>query len=94
MAIAELKQNFSSKIRRAAVTDLQIVKPSSLCVDKDMMTSSQKRPTTVKKKNKKVVKNSINSMFISRVLFNNFEATLLDQKSENRNNIYFFLNFV
>ena len=50
MAIAELKQNFSSKIRRAAVTDLQIVKPSSLCVDKDMMTSSQKRPTTVKKK--------------------------------------------
>ena len=76
MAIAELKQNFSSKIRRAAVTDLQIVKPSSLCVDKDMMTSSQKRPTTVKKKNKKVVKNSINSMFISRVLFNNFEAKL------------------
>ena len=50
LAIAELKQNFSSKIRRAAVTDLQIVKPSSLCVDKDMMTSSQKRPTTVKKK--------------------------------------------
>ena len=87
MAIAELKQNFSSKIRRAAVTDLQIVKPSSLCVDKDMMTSSQKRPTTVKKKNKKVVKNSINSMFISRVLFNNFEAKLLEQKSENRNNI-------
>ena len=54
MAIAELKQNFSSKIRRAAVTDLQIVKPSSLCVDKDMMTSSQKRPTTVKKRIKKL----------------------------------------